>query len=998
MDDLSTQEFETVSGEKPPVTPSEPQEAEAARGTAARRIARGTRHDKEPDVYLPKVADEAAYSSLEQGAEYLDPTGNRRRKRWEVKDETDYGRVPEGQSYVDPTGNERTKPVSEPLSYTAQTLYNMATNDRERRRALERSYPGKVRETASGLEIDDDGTLRKPKGITDAPGATLTSAAAPTAGAVGGEIAGGIFGNLPGAIGGAAAGSAAGQTINDIVLGLTGVYDRGVGEQAWETTKAAGFGGAGTAAGRAIGALAGAPGGIRNAAPKMAADVLGADAQGLETAIGLRQKGVPVVPPSMWAKEAPHLQNAAEVFDPAFRTQRPLQQAAEQHYERQAAGLIHDTGVSRTDSVINPTGAVPTEEAGKLVRKTATDQHLGEMAEADGRLAQEVAAARQAAEQRVAMTPERQEALRRAEIEATGKANLLIRMGFDDIEQATQQAMKVAEAGHNSGDLWWSVGEKLKALRQGVGARATTMYRQADELAGGHLPDVGELSRTARDFLGQLPEGFESRYPSVVAKMRDLAGVEKIDPKTGMPTGEWVKEPVRPSFGQLHNLRSEIRAEVDWYDLASDRTNGTYKFFENRINQILHDKNADPALRAAARQLDAADTWYAENIKIFNDKNLRTIMNGLRAGQPANEIKLAEAVLKPDNPDLSRKILDMVGSPLAAAVKAADVRSMLNAAKTLVPGQVDGTRFAAEVLERVRTGMLDVVHGEQMGGKLLKQAQYIQALEGKLDIPARPGDTAMDVITRARAAAEAAEAGAKQDPLKMLAGEMRKIEGQAKASAAKRLAEKKSTDPLTFLWDPTVGAVKSVDRILKSEDLILAAGARFGQNSSEFNMLRQIWTQRLLEGTTQPSQRLASVSLEIQNLMFPGVRLEEMQTLAREMDFLMGSKAANMQSGKSIAAQAKVNNPITSLPVARGAVKLVPGANFGARAALTQYYKMVTTLSSNLTFLKWVQKGLRGDEAARQMVREQVQRAMAVGGATGAGGAEGFHQTPEQPQ
>ena len=132
----------------------------------------------------------------------------------------------------------------------------------------------------------------------------------------------------------------------------------------------------------------------------------------------------------------------------------------------------------------------------------------------------------------------------------------------------------------------------------------------------------------------------------------------------------------------------------------------------------------------------------------------------------------------------------------------------------------------------------------------------------------RPGDTANDIILRARAAAADAENLAKTDPLKAMNNEMRKVE----AAVKRELAATRKPDPLAFLNESTVGANKAVDRILGDPDLIVAASRAFpgGEKSSEFQLLRQVWTQRFLSETLEPGERLAATSKEIQELMFPG--------------------------------------------------------------------------------------------------------------------------------
>jgi hypothetical protein len=53
-------------------------------------------------------------------------------------------------------------------------------------------------------------------------------------------------------------------------------------------------------------------------------------------------------------------------------------------------------------------------------------------------------------------------------------------------------------------------------------------------------------------------------------------------------------------------------------------------------------------------------------------------------------------------------------------------------------------------------------------------------------------------------------------------------------------------------------------------------------------------------------------------------------------------------------------------------------------------------MANNPAFLRWIERGLKGDDKAREMVKELVQRRMKIGGATGAGIGESQYQTPNQ--
>jgi hypothetical protein len=339
-------------------------------------------------------------------------------------------------------------------------------------------------------------------------------------------------------------------------------------------------------------------------------------------------------------------------------------------------------------------------------------------------------------------------------------------------------------------------------------------------------------------------------------------------------------------------------------------------------------------------------------------------------------------------------------------MRAADVKDMLAQSQQIGTNAIDGVAFAKQVLDRKRNGVLEVLHGDG-AGKLEKQASYIEQLRGKtlqgakLDITPKPGDTANDIILRARAAAADAEKLGKEDPIKALANEMKKIE----AATKREFAANRKSDQLAFLTNSTVGANEAVDRLLADPDLIVAAARSFpgAEKSPEFQLLRQVWAQRFLTGTLDPGAKLAKTSQEIQDLMFPGVTLADMHMLAKEMDLLMSGHT--MRGGDvagGMMAQAAVENPFgraSGLGKLAGPAKLIPFANFGARAALTAYYNGVRALLTSPSTLRWLRKGLQSrDPAERASARAAIASAAQRGGAMGAGGAELVHQAWDQFQ
>ena len=941
--------------------------------------------DKPKDT-TPRIKDAGEYDTLPAGSKYLDPEGKQRYKP--IKDDNDYDKIVEGQEYADPSGTIRKKPVFEPLNFSSQTLYDMSVTDSEKRKSLERSYPGKVKEDKKGLYIDDNGTLRRPgRGLSAVTG-FASSAAAPTIGAVTGALGGGLLGSVspgPGTVlggaMGAGAGAVIGQGINDVVLQLAGVYDRSKGEEIDNLGGTLATSVAGEGAGRGIAAVVpAAKAGVSSLSrvlPTAAAKFLGADPVKTPMARALAEKGV-MVPPSAWAHESPHLQNLVEVFDPAFRTNKPLLESATQHYEQSATKILDDLGVKREGSIVKPEVDVPTQAAGeKIMQKT-----LAESAEADRVLATALEQRKAALASGVPEQLAQREAVTKAAESSRDAAQKLIDAGFKSIQSDAEAGLKIAGSGANTGDLWENVGNKLIAVRRGIGERATKMYNEADQLAGGHLPDTSEVSAAAREFRDQLPGDFKAKYPDVVKKLDELAGT--VD-----ENGNVIKEPVETTFGQLHNLRSILRGNADWYTLSSDIRNGTYKYFSKAVDEALHNPDASPELKAAAKQLDIADKFYRDNIPIFESQQLKAVMKGLEAGEPADPANLYKALVKEGQTDLTARVRDMVGPNLWAGVKAADVDSMLNASKTLNPGEINGRSFAKEILDRHQRGMLEIVHGKEASEKLLAQARAIEQLEGRLSIPAKPGDTMTQVMARARLAAEEAKAQGTKDPLTALSKDIKRLEAESKREASLG----RRNDPLGFLYNKSTGASFAVDKILGDEDLILAAAARFGEKSPEFNALRQVYVERVLRGTLDPGKRLEKIGPEVQNLMFPGVTRTQMETLAKEMNLLMDTRAMKSNTAGGMAAMAKVEHPTTNIPGVRGVTKLIPGLNPAARAAHGKFYELVTKLMTSPATLRWIEKGLTSKNPEEQAaVREILRKHLQKGAAMGAGAGEAAYQ------
>ena len=949
----------------------------------------GSSNYVEPPKQLKDIAEAEA---LEPGTKFIDPNGVKRVKPWVTKADTfdaDIQNVPEGEQFIDPTGKVRQKPVFEPLNFSSQTLYDMSVTDSEKRKSLEKYYPGSVKEDKEGLYVEDNGKLRRPGRGWPAVGGFAASAALPTGGAVIGALGAGV----PGAMGG----GILGQSFNDGILQLAGVYDRSLWDEGGNLMKAGAMSVAGTGVGRGIATMVpAAKAGVSTVGqmvPKVAAHFLGAgpetvaarklaekgekEGSGVLGAMGIKSTDI-MVPPSAHLHEAPHLQNVVEVFDPAFRTNKPLVESATKHYEESANKILDDLGVKREGSIIKPTSNIPTQKAGEVVMQRT----LAESAAADQKLAQTLAERKAAMEAGVPEQVAQREAVTKAAEESRTKAQGLVDQGFESIQKEAETARKLAGSGINTGDLWENIGQKFIAIRQGISERARYWYDRYDQMTGGATVSGERLGQSAQQMLDELPAEFKSRNPALVQKLSKLTAQHDAE-------GNLIKEAEELTYGQVHELRNLFRGSADWHTLSSDFKNGTLKYFSKEIDNIIHDPNAPAHIQSAAKFLDMTDKWYGHNISVFEAQQIKAVMKGLEAGEAADPANLYKVLVKDGQTDLTNRVRGMVGPNLWAGVRAADVDTMMSASKTLNPGEINGRAFAKEVLERHKSGMLEAVHGKEASEKLLAQARAIEQLEGRLAIPAAPGDTMTQIISRARLAADEAKAIGTKDPLTALQKDVQRVTNDLKReqSAARR------NDPLGFLYNQSTGASYAVDKILKDEDLILAAASRFGEKSPEFNALRQVYVERVLRAGTQPGKAMEGIGPEVQQLMFPGVTGEQMKLLAKEMDLLMTDGGLAKTTAGSMSAMSKVENPVSGVPGVKGAMKLIPGLNPAARAGRGKFYALITDLMTSPSTLRWIEKGLtKGSPEEQEAVRNILRAHLQKGAAMGAGAGEAAYQ------
>ena len=932
-----------------------------------------------PKYEIPRVKSLEEAGKLPQGREFYDPEGVKRVVPYKVeagKPET-WRNIPEGAEFVDPQGVRRQKPTYEPLDIGTQTLVSLTRgNERQIEQILAKEYGAenvKREPLTNELYVEKDGKFYKPgKGFVAPVVGELAGAVAPTVLGTTGGVLGGIagaptvVGGPLGAVAGGTAGAVAGENINQLILNVLGYpattqeFLKSLGKEAAYT--AAG-GALGEVGGRVIGRAAQALPAAKNLLPGALARFVGAVPEKTQIAAELAQRGYSV-PLTAYAAEVPAAQKTLE-FARQFRKEGgPLEKQLERYTDKELLELFQQAGVQAPSSFTRFKEAIPLEPLGKAIKESTVQRDQAAVA----RLESALDKYKQLGAQRARLTQAEFASQQRqvvgefeaaaAEQQRTGQA--MVDGMFTEIENMSRQMAGEAGVTLNTGELVRGMEKRIRDLRSAIGQKASTFYDAADVAAGNMKPNVSPLRADVNELLNQLPAGFEGQYGYMVKALKDV--------KRGDVT-----------FGQLHNLRSMLRHDVNWATATNTPTEGATKKILSGIQKVFDDPKALPPLQRASKLLKTADDFYSKNIPKFRNEQIRWTLKQVQDGVPPDAGVLAERFIQAGQSEQTRMLKKVAGPQLWRGVLAADTQSMLDRAAT-TGGNYDINQFVRQIEQRVKNNTLKEAYGDKQALQLQAMATRLKAYAGgEVPVQVTQGDTLMDVMRRASEYADIAKRAAEMNPSAALsadAARVAKVEKLARDNLDKELGQ----NPLSSMFraNPSIGGIAAAERILASPDAMLAVSRTFGPQSNEAQMLRQVWWQSFFQRDIKDMSRIASevrnMEPSVQRLLFPQTPttdvLKSVQKIGREMEFLFPTELADV--GSSIAGANRILNPTGYVPGGR-TLRNVPGGNFIARWGLGWFYTSAEWALAHPKLALFVERGLSGSEAEREAAREVLQ-------------------------
>lgn len=432
---------------------------------------------------------------------------------------------------------------------------------------------------------------------------------------------------------------------------------------------------------------------------------------------------------------------------------------------------------------------------------------------------------------------------------------------------------------HPAGALGVDVPKGLIEAKRGFSAAAGTAYGKVDELLGGQpVVPMSQIRREAQRIVkltkpvgtpgeagalakgGPKPPGapdISAQPPGDDEALFKSLGIEMPKSDNGMMT-----------FGQAQHLRTILGERAYSAGLTGNVTKKEIGQLQDAVDRSIQSVRADPNNAGAIRLLNQVDSWYAKNIKKFNDGELNQLVARFKeTGTPPDPSEVARMLIRNGETARASQVRQMLGPDLWKGVQSQDVENLLKDATDPLTGSIDGSGLASALFKRGK--LMDAVHGPQESARMMEFARNLAAVQGKLpaDAVSDPGFRAL--LEQSEKAQAEFDRFVKQDPIGAL-GAMKKTPKQVYAAITR----------------PGDGA------LLKRVAMFL------GPNSPEMRDLRETAVRRVIadsvfdynsasESSQLIEKQLNKYSADQRKILFPKGMEESLRLFAKDIQFLM---------------------------------------------------------------------------------------------------------------
>jgi len=447
---------------------------------------------------------------------------------------------------------------------------------------------------------------------------------------------------------------------------------------------------------------------------------------------------------------------------------------------------------------------------------------------------------------------------------------------------------------YKPGDLGLDVAQGIAQARSEFATSSSKVYKQVDRITGGRaLVPTTQMAREAQKLVAMIPESDAAR--AVVKKIADYPPFVSF-------------EQAQRARTQLHELQfssnltpgatkheyGRLADAVDRsFDMAKKLVSGDFvpptKVGAAEDDALLKEfgitaRSAAPANaeemaasgRAAANMLDAADQFYSDGIKKFNDATINRLVQSARAGLPPDPNVIAKTIFQPGQEARVGEIRKLIGEQTFKRAAAVHWQENILSQVTAQDGTISGQKLYGKLKQQGK--MLDAVYGAKDAADMRSLAETLSAIDGHLPPEKLQPGTARDLIAS-------------------ITDANKRLDGFMKENYLSALSNPQRTPEDAYRWIVSPGQTARLEEAVRF----------FGEQSPQLQGIRQAALRTLLNGTVTAATKgegakslasaLAQYTERQQKILFPNGLDEDLRLLGREIDFLFPREADQAMAG-----------------------------------------------------------------------------------------------------
>jgi hypothetical protein len=557
----------------------------------------------------------------------------------------------------------------------------------------------------------------------------------------------------------------------------------------------------------------------------------------------------------------------------------------------------------RIDKLTGSTPIVPVDlirrEASALARRLPQSQTPGLVKEATQLNASGESSASLEAINRVAQ--EKGAGQVRAVIEPDGTVRPLI--GVDAVDAAAREGQVIVQRGVGANE--WTVLDRGGNSQNRINGILNSAKGKLDELAAANKPKAQAVNPDAfllKEFGIQLPK----------------------------------EQGAKILLADAQRFRSILREKAASNDLTPGVIKGDLSRLMGSFDVAIDKAALDPVAAPAVKLLRQTNKWYGDNIAKFTDARINQIAKAADAGTPPNPEEIARLVIDPRNSARVSTIRKMLGEDTFRRVAMADWSRMVQGATDGATGQVTGIKLLRELGSR--GDMLESIYGKETAGRMLKYAEGLAALDGKVS-------------------SESLSAGKMKSTMEALEAAQAKLDDFMKNNYLSALANPKVAPESAYRWIVKPGRT----------DQLRKAWAMFPEGTPQRAAIQQHAMKELAAQIETLTDRgkgkvggelrdiLNKYTKEQKEMLFPNGLDEDLNAISDKIEFVFSKLSDESMAG--MAAGGKLGLPIVDY--------LWTNAVKGVQRRIVQNPSIVRALSLGLKFdspaTEAVMKGLVRD-------------------------------------